>query len=381
MSDPLQRTVGALRLTQSDEPFVLESGATLAPLVAAYETYGRLNAARSNAIVVCHALTGSAHAAGHDKQGRAGWWNGLIGPGCAIDTERWFVICPNVIGSCYGSTGPASISAATGSAYGAAFPVITVRDIVRAQRLLIGRLGVQQIHAVIGGSMGGMQTIEWALLYPGLVGRIVPIAASAAHSPWCIGFNAIAREALALGAAAGDAEAGLRLARKVAMMSYRSDVEFAARFGRDRQHRPLHGDGGFAVEGYLEHHGRSLAARFSAESLAVLTRAMDLHDVARGRGERDDVLASIRQQALVIGITSDVLYPEHEQRALARAIPNAGYEAIDSPYGHDAFLIEIPRLAALVRPFIEEGCAAVNQENAPASAQSFVHHHEEVETV
>ncbi|MBS1911873.1 MAG: homoserine O-acetyltransferase [Bacteroidetes bacterium] len=380
MSDPLQRVVGALRLTQSDEPFVLESGATLAPLVTAYETYGRLNASRSNAIVVCHALTGSAHAAGYDKQGRGGWWDGLIGPGRAIDTERWFVICPNVIGSCYGSTGPASMSAATGRAYDASFPVLTIRDIVRAQRLLIGRLGIEHIHAVIGGSMGGMQTIEWGLMYPELVGRIVPIATSAAHSPWCIGFNAIAREAIALGAAAGNAEAGLRLARKVAMMSYRSDVEFAARFGRDRQ-QLQYGDGGFAVEGYLEHHGRSLTARFSAGSLAVLTRAMDLHDVARGRGELVEVLASIRQQALVIGITSDVLYPEHEQRALAGAIPNADYEAIDSPYGHDAFLIEIDRLAALVRPFIEDGYAAGNCASGPASTQSFIHQREEVETV
>jgi len=353
MSEQINRQAGTARLASADAPFSLDCGATLPELELAYETYGTPNADGSNAILICHALTGSAHAAGAEAP-RRGWWDGAIGPGKGIDTDRWFVICSNVIGSCYGSTGPNSIDPATGLPYGEAFPAVTIRDMVRAQRLLLAHLGVERLHAVVGGSMGGMQVLEWALLYPELVGRIAPIATSARHSAWSVAFNAIAREALELGRAGGSAEAGLRLARKVAMMTYRSELEFDERFGRMRTDDSYRADGSFAVESYLEYHGQSLAGRFDADTYGAITRAMDLHDVTWGRGDASTVLGSIAQPALLVGITSDILYPVREQRAIASLIPNAIYREIDSSCGHDAFLIEYDQLNAILGWFLNE---------------------------
>lgn len=378
MADTLLQTRRVARLRGENDPFELDLGGSIAPLDIAYETYGRLNARRDNAILICHALTGSAHAAGPqggDGAARSsGWWDALIGPARAFDTDRYFVVCSNVLGGCYGSTGPDSMDPATGAAYGGSFPDITVRDIVRAQRLLLLRLGIERVFAVAGGSMGGMQALEWAATYPESVDTILPIATSAAHSPWSIAFNAIAREAISLGERCGDVEAGLRLARKAAMISYRSPDGFLERFGRKRDassddapsdDAPSDGapsdgvaDGpcglGFAVERYLEHHGRRLVQRFGAASYDVLTKAMDLHDIGRGRGTAADVLGRIEQPALVCGITSDVLYPESEQRVLAAGLANATYATIDSPHGHDAFLIEFGQLDRIVRRFLAE---------------------------
>jgi homoserine O-acetyltransferase len=202
-------------------------------LTLAYETYGRLNRERDNVILVCHALTGSAHAAGEDMPGKRGWWDGVIGPGRALDTDRYFVICSNVLGGCYGSTGPTSVDPGTGEEYGDVFPTITIRDIVHAQRLLVRSLGIERLHAVIGGSMGGMQVLEWGLLYPEAVDLLLPIATCARQAPWRIGVSAIAREAIALGRRLGDEGGGLALARKAAMLTYRSAQEFSLRFGRD----------------------------------------------------------------------------------------------------------------------------------------------------
>ncbi|MBC8144854.1 MAG: homoserine O-acetyltransferase, partial [bacterium] len=256
MSD---RQQGTFVITSRNSPFALDSGSALSHVEIAYETYGTLNEARDNAILVCHALTGSAHVSGVDAEGNHGWWDALVGPGRAIDTRRYFVICTNILGGCYGSTGPTSIDPSTGVAYGDSFSTVTIRDMVRAQRAVIAELGIERLHTVIGGSMGGMQVLEWAAMYPDVVERIIPIATCAAHSPWCIGLNAIAREALELGRAAGDEAAGLRLARKVAMISYRSDVEFNDRFGRDRLHDDVDPvDGTFDVERYLERHGEKL---------------------------------------------------------------------------------------------------------------------------
>lgn len=375
MSDALNRTTGRVTIATPENPLRLDSGRTLDAAQVVYESYGRLDASGSNVVLVCHALTGSSHAAGVAPGGAIGWWDGLIGPGKAIDTDRWLVICTNVIGGCYGSTGPTSLDPATGRPYGDAFPEITIRDMVRAQRRVLDALGIGRIHAAIGGSMGGMQALEWAALHPESVDRIVPIAVAARQSAWCIGFNAIAREALDLGRTAGDEAAGLRLARKVGMISYRSRAELELRFGRSRTHVDVapagsikalqvalddeslvdgssHG-GTFAVERYLERHGDKLVERFDAATYRTLLRAMDLHDLSRGRGELEQVLAEISQPALCIGIDSDVRYPVVEQRTLARLLPRGIYQEIHSLCGHDAFLIEHAQLAACVAPFLE----------------------------
>ncbi|MDB5036411.1 MAG: metX [Chlorobi bacterium] len=384
MSDPSHRRVGLARF---ESPFPLESGAALALAEIAYETYGTPDDEGTNAILVCHALTGSAHAAGRDETGRVGWWDGLIGPGRAIDTDRYFVICSNILGSCYGSTGPASIDPATGVPYGDAFPIVTVRDIVRAQRLLLDHLGIDRLHAVIGGSMGGMQALEWGALFPDDIDLIIPIATSARHSAWCVAFNAIAREALALGERAGDLEAGLRLARKVAMMTYRSGDEFAQRFGRERNSDDLTGvDGTFAVESYLARHGESLARRFDHRAYRAITRGMDLHDLARDRGTIVEVLGAIRHPALCIGISSDILYPPDEQREIARLLPNGEYREIQSLCGHDAFLIEYEQLNRLVRRFLagHEPAAPTGaspiQTTSSAASGSFPHTYTHIRT-
>lgn len=349
-----------------DGPFPLELGGELPDVTIAIETYGTLDADGSNALLVCHALTGSAHAAGASEDGRAGWWDRMIGPGQTIDTDRWFVICSNVLGGCYGSTGPTSIDPHSGSPYGATFPAITIRDIVRAQRLALARIGIDRLAAVIGGSMGGMQVLEWGVCFPELVDAVIPIAVGAAHSPWAIAFNAVARGAIALGRAAGDTEAGLRLAREAAMISYRSRDEWSARFGRQ-----FGNDDGFAVEQYLRYHGRLLAARFDATTYDVLLGAMDRHDVTRGTGALRTALAAACRRALVVGISSDVLYPGIEQRTLAAALPNAEYREIDSPCGHDAFLIEFEQLDAIIRPWLERHAA---ERTAPCAAGRHPHH-------
>ncbi len=352
MSDRLRRESHSIELAGIEHPFPLELGGAL-PLRVAYETYGTLDATRSNAVLVCHALTGSAHAAGVDELGRKGWWDGLIGPGRGIDTDRYFVICSNVLGGCYGTTGPTSIDPSTGKPYGENFPAITIGDMVHAQRLLLDALEIERLHLVIGGSMGGMQVLEWCLRYGDRIDLIAPIATSARHSPWSVGFNAIAREAIALGVSAGDPTQGLRLARKVAMMSYRSDREFAGRFAPAGFPDDEMGDEGSEVERYLNHHATSLVARFDADTYRTISRAMDLHDLARDRGDDLElVLASIRQPALCVGISSDILYPAHEQQSIARSIPGGHYMEVDSLCGHDAFLIEYDQLNALVSGFL-----------------------------
>lgn len=355
MPDSLNRRRGVVRLMPTGSPFHLECGASLASPVLAYETYGTLDKERSNAILVCHALTGSAHAAGIDEAGRRGWWDGMIGSGRALDTDRYFIICSNVLGSCYGSTGPGCIDPGTGRPYGDTFPAVTIRDIVRAQRLLLWKLGIERLHCVTGGSMGGMQVLEWGLLFPDDVDLLAPIATAAAHSPWCVAFNAIAREAIDLGRSGGDVDAGLRLARKIAMMSYRSSVEFAERFGRERANEDRFADdNAFEVDRYLEHHAVRLVERFDPETYRTITRAMDLHDITRDRGGLAEALGGITQPTLCIGISSDILYPTYEQQRIASLMPDARYRQIESPCGHDAFLIEYDQLNRFVDEFLTE---------------------------
>ena len=345
-------------------PLELTLGGRLNHVAVAYETYGQLNAKGTNAVLICHALTGSAHAAGrHERQELPGWWDPLIGPGKAIDTERFFVICSNVLGGCYGTTGPSSIDPGTGRPFGLDFPRYTIRDMVEVQRRLLDTLGVRSLATVVGGSMGGMQALEWAAMFPEWVRSIVPIGVGGRHSAWAIGLNEVARRAITSDPAwqggsysqGAQPEVGLGLARAIAMLSYRSFDSLEAKFGRERASasRDLLGVS-FEIESYLAYQGVKLVKRFDANTYLYITRAMDDFDLADGRGRLDRVLAKMEMPALVMGISSDVLYPEAEQLKLVELLPSARYVRIQSPHGHDAFLIEFPQLAVQLRRFLEE---------------------------
>jgi homoserine O-acetyltransferase len=326
-------------------PFTLECGVELAVQVA-YRTWGSLNAAADNAVIVCHALTGDANV---DR-----WWASAVGPGRGIDTDRWFVVASNVIGGCYGTTGPTSLNPATGRCWGPDFPPVTIRDMVRLQRGLLDELGVRRVATVTGGSMGGMQVLEWAAMYPELVSSIVPIAVGADHSPWCIGLSEAQRNAIFADPDWADGHyaehsqprRGLAVARQIGMISYRSPQSFGGRFGRASEGEV------YSVESWLRYHGEELVQRFDANTYVLLTRAMDSHDVARDRGSKAEVLAGITCPALVVGITSDVLYPLAEQHELVRLLPNAELSVLDVPHGHDGFLIEAGTVAGRIGAFL-----------------------------
>ena len=326
--------------------FPLELGGKLPGLRVAYRTWGSLDAAGANAVVVCHALTGSADA---DL-----WWTRLFGPGRSLDPERDFIICSNILGSCYGTTGPAEIDPATGRPWLGTFPAITIRDMVRAQHALTTALGVKRIRMVVGGSLGGMQVLEWSLLHPDLVEAAVFIASTARHSAWCIGLSEAQRQAIYADPRWRDGRydpadppaAGLSVARMMAMLSYRSQPSFEMRFGRRPQTEDL-----FAIESYLRYQGQQLVDRFDPATYVTLTRAMDTHDVSRGRGDFEDVLRTLRQPTLVVSIDSDVLYWPWEQREVAALAPNARLAVMDSPHGHDAFLIDVDRLDDMIADF------------------------------
>jgi homoserine O-acetyltransferase len=368
-----------VKLYDADYVLKLECGLALNRISVAYETHGRLNEAGTNAILICHALTGDAHVAGEGvynkelldiapllaqmKPGQSGWWDGMVGPGKVFDTSQYFVICSNILGSCYGTTGPVSINPATGKTYKNSFPPVTVRDMVEVQSALLRYLGVKKISLITGGSLGGMQVLEWALMYPEMVSSIVPIATAAQHSAWCIGLNHLAREAIINdptwdnGNYDSQPSKGLALARKIGMVSYRSDQIFNSRFARDQisdNGQLFDNNNIFQVESYLKHQGVKLVKRFDANCYLKLTYAMDQHDVSRGRGTIDHILGSITAKTLCIGINSDILYPAHEQQQIARLISNAHYAEIDSPFGHDAFLIEFDKLGDIITPFLNE---------------------------
>jgi len=327
-------------------PFPLELGGVLPGLEVAYRTWGALDASGSNAVVVCHALTGSADA---DR-----WWTRMFGPGRALDPDHDFVVCANILGSCYGTTGPTSVDPATGEPWRGTFPKITVRDMVRVQHALVTALGVKRIRLVIGGSLGAMQVLEWALIHPGMVDTIAFIAASARHSAWCIGQSEAQRQAILADPRwrggrydpSDPPSAGLAAARMAAMLTYRSPVSLEQRFSR----RP-EADDLFAVQSYLRYQGDQLVERFDPATYVTLLDAMDTHDVARGRGDLDDVLHGVSQPALVVSIDSDVLYWPSEQREVARLLPHARLAVLDSPHGHDAFLIDVDRLSEIVADF------------------------------
>ncbi|MEN6342386.1 MAG: homoserine O-acetyltransferase, partial [Methanospirillum sp.] len=344
-------------------PLALEGGGVLPEVVLAYETYGRLNDERSNAILVCHALSGDAHAAGaHNGQPHPGWWDGLIGPGKALDTDRFFVICSNVIGGCQGSTGPAAIDHGTGQPYGAHFPVITVRDMVAAQRGLVAGLGIGQLYAVIGGSMGGMQALQWTVSFPDAVLKSVVIAATGTSSPQQIAFNEIARRAIMADpdwhggdypCGAGP-EAGLALARMIGHVTYLSDEAMHEKFGRRLQDRAAVGFDfatDFAVESYLHHQGEIFIHRFDANSYLYITKALDYFDLSVD-GSLAAGLAGVEAKVLVVAVSSDWLYPPYQSQAIVEALAanevDVEYCEIASKYGHDAFLLETGQLNYLV---------------------------------
>jgi len=345
-------------------PFRLECGKVLRRVTAAFETYGTLNADGTNAVLVCHALTANAHAAGLSPagDGTPGWWDGLIGPGKALDPARHFIVSPNILGSCYGTTGPVSVNPDTGRRYGNQFPPLTVRDIVRVQKALLEFLGVTRLEAVLGSSLGGMQVLEWGIMFPSYCRNIIPISTAAQQPAWCIALNAAARGAITSdpvwngGEYTEQPERGLSVARMVGMISYRSFPEFEERFGRKRQEDQAdYFDPAniFAVESYLQHQGRKLAERFDANTYLVLSRVMDLHDIAQGRGTVDEVLGSITARTLAVGVSTDVRYHPHLQRRIAAGIPGARYAQIESIHGHDAFLIEYEQLNSIIGAFLE----------------------------
>ena len=330
------------------EPVLLESGHCLRNVQVGYRTWGRLNPDGDNAVIICHALTGWADA---DH-----WWEPLFGAGKALDPEKDFIVCSNVLGSCYGTTGPISVNPATGCPYGPDFPLITIRDMVRVQGLLVQNLGIKKLKMVIGGSLGGMQVLEWAVLYPELVQSIAVIAASGRHSAWCIGLSEAQRQAIYAdpnwrnGYYTIDRPpaAGLAAARMMAMSTYRSWSSFEKKFGRE-----LTDDGKFSIIHYMQHQGAKLVNRFDTNSYITLTKAMDTHDLGRGRGSYEAVLQSIKIPTLIVSINSDVLYPPKEQQELADLIPNASFVWLHSPHGHDAFLIDMPALNDMVVNFQE----------------------------
>lgn len=323
----------------------LERGGVLYQVPVVYRTWGTLNAAADNAVVVCHALTGDVHV--------DAWWGPLLAPGGALDPADHFIVAANVLGSPYGTASPLTTNPATGQPYGPDFPEVTIRDTVRAHRYVLDHLGVQQVACAIGGSMGGMQVLEWA--FEGdFVRSLVPVAVGGRHSAWCIGWSEAQRQAIYAdpkwqgGAYPPDDPpvAGLSAARMSAMVSYRSRASFAERFGRDHMDTP---EAPFAVESYLRYQGQKLADRFDPACYVELTRQMDSHDVARGRGAYRDVLRQIAQPTLVVGIDSDVLYPLEEQEELVEHLPNAELAVLSSPHGHDAFLIALGALNAFIR--------------------------------
>jgi homoserine O-acetyltransferase len=326
------------------DPFPLESGETLAGARVAYRTWGRLNAARDNVVWVCHALTANADV--------LDWWPGLFGAGYFYDPADWFIVCANILGSCYGSTCPLDADPATGAGRFQGFPLLTIRDLVAAHEALRQELGLAHIHTLIGGSLGGQQALEWAVSQPEVFSHLVVIATSARHSAWGIAFNEAQRLAIEADATyhenrPGGGDAGLAAARAVALLSYRG-YDAYGNTQTDPDDSRLRD---FRASSYQRYQGDKLVARFDAYSYVALTRAMDSHNLGRGRGGVAAALATIRARTLVLGITSDVLFPLSEQREIAQGIAGAVYGELDSGFGHDGFLLETVQIAAALEGF------------------------------
>ena len=346
----------------------LDNGAALAPIEVAYETYGELNAAKSNAILVLHAFSGDAHAAGISHEtGKPGWWDNMIGPGKAFDTNQYFVICTNVLGGCRGTTGPASVDPKTGCPYAMSFPVITVGDMVRAQKMLIDSLGIQRLLAVSGGSMGGMQALEWAVAFPDSVVAAIPIATTTRHSAQQIAFTEVGRQAIMADPDWNEGNyygknppaRGLAVARMVGHITYMSDDSMREKFGRrlrDKETFSFGFDVDFEVESYLRYRGSQFVGRFDANSYLYITKAMDYFDLTAGRGTLNAALERTRARFLVISFSSDWLYPSYQSQEMVRALRSrncdVAYVELQSNYGHDSFLVDVAEQTDLVRGFL-----------------------------
>lgn len=369
--------------TKIPGPIHLALGGVLPEVTVAYETYGTLNSARDNVVVVCHALTGDSHVAAHGPEDVPGWWEGMVGRGRAIDTDRWFVVCSNILGGCRGTTGPASIDPTTGRRYGLNFPLITVEDMVRVQKRLLLELGVERVRLVIGGSLGGMQALEWAVTAPDMVDQVLVVGAPWASSPQAIAWNEIGRHAILMDPEwndgnyepGGGPQRGLAIARMINMISYRSWEDFNQKFGRqpvlpgsdpvaDRAGAyatQLPSDHPFRmryqIESYLHYQGEKLVRRFDAGTYLYLTRAMDMFDCNR---HDESVWQAVRRAGTrfdIVGISSDLLYPAHEVRGVAeqlrsRQLPVV-YHEMQSDFGHDAFLLDLDQMGRIVRQALD----------------------------
>ena len=359
----------------SSQPLMLDAGRALSPFTVAFKTYGTLNDERSNLVLICHALTGDQFAASrHPVTGKAGWWDMMIGPGKPIDTNRYFVLCPNVIGGCMGTTGPAETDPSTGKPYGLSFPLITVRDMVRAQAMLLDALGIEKILCVLGGSMGGMQVLQWAASFPDRVVSAVPIAAAARHSAQNIAFHEVGRQAIMADPEwkGGDytlhgtrPAKGLAVARMAAHITYLSETALQSKFGRALQDRDTFSFAfgpDFQIESYLHHQGITFVDRFDANSYLYITRAMDYFDLA---AEYGGVLAEAfrgtQTRFCIISFTSDWLFPTAENKKVAHALnaaaANVSFVEIATDRGHDSFLLDEPEMFAAVRGFLNSVAA------------------------
>jgi homoserine O-acetyltransferase len=375
----------ASALFRSDAPLRLDNGNTLPAFEIAYMTYGALNAERSNAVLVCHALTLDQYVASrHPRTGKPGWWEIAVGPGKPIDTNRYFVICPNILGGCMGSTGPSSPNPETGRAYGLDFPVITIGDMVRAEARLIDHLGIADLFCVIGGSMGGMQVLEWAASYKERVFSAVPIAATPRHSSQNIAFHEVGRQAVMADPewrggryleAGANPSKGLAVARMAAHITYLSERALHRKFGRNLQDRDKLAfgfDADFQVESYLRHQGMTFVDRFDANSYLYITRAMDYFDLAADHGGAlANAFRGTQARFCVVSFTSDWLYPTRESRMIVQALnavaANVSFVEIESDKGHDAFLLDEPELFATIRGFL---ASAAERRGIPAPGGS-----------
>jgi homoserine O-acetyltransferase len=375
-------TPQTFRFADPPDELELESGRRLGPIEVAYETYGELSPARDNAVLLLHALSGDAHVAGYHtpEDRKPGWWDLMVGPGKPLDTGRYFVICANVLGGCKGTTGPASVDPATGRPYGLRFPVVTIGDMVRVQERLVSHLGIERLLAVMGGSMGGMQALDWAVRYPDRVAGVIAVATSARLSAQAIAFDEVGRQAIMADphwnggdyAADQPPQSGLAIARMIGHITYLSDEQMHAKFGRRLQERESPGYDfatEFQVESYLHYQGDSFVRRFDANSYLYITKAIDYFDLANGHRSLVEALERVRSEFLVVSFTSDWLFPTYQSKEIVRALHANGvptsFLEIPSSYGHDAFLLPSPDLAEAVAGFLGN----LRRRDASAGAQ------------
>lgn len=351
---------------------LLECGRSLGPITLAYETYGELSAAKDNAVLILHALSGNAHAAGYNQPGerQPGWWDIMIGPGKAFDTREYFVICSNVIGGCKGSTGPSSVNPQTGRPYALTFPIVTIHDMVNTQNVLIDHLGIEQLLCVVGGSMGGMQVLQWVVSYPDRVRLAIPIATTSKLSAQAIAFDEVGRQAIQSDPhwKGGDyygkplPRRGLAIARMIGHITYLSERSMHQKFGRKLQDKTEYGYNflaDFQVESYLQYKGDNFVSRFDANSYLYISKAMDYFDLAQPYGTLERALGGVKAKFLVISFSSDWLFPSYQSKEIVSALRRVGaqaiYTEIQTDYGHDAFLLESEQLSSLITNFLSHG--------------------------